>query len=215
MNRILPREKLRKIGVKNLRDDELIAIIIGTGNKKENVLKLSKRITNTIGMKNLKNVDIETLLQIEGLGIAKATRIISAIELGRRLFSNSNQVIRSTEDIYKVLIPYLNEQSEVLLAVLLDGHKRLIRVEMIAKGRKNIVNVHYRDIVESCILNNANYIILAHNHPSNNLKPSFEDVEFTRNLKKFLKNLEIELLDHIIFSKVGFYSILNDEPFSI
>ncbi len=187
MNKILPREKLIKLGVKNLKDEELIAIIIGTGNKNEDVFQLSRKIVNTIGLKNLKDIDIKTLLQIDGLGIAKASRIISSIELGRRLFSNSGEIIKSLDDIYKILIPYTSETSEILLAILLDGYKRLIRVEMLAKGRKNIVNVHYRDIVEICILNNANYLILAHNHPSNSLIPSSQDIEFTKKLKQFLK----------------------------
>ncbi|MEO0143880.1 MAG: DNA repair protein RadC [candidate division WOR-3 bacterium] len=209
MNKILPREKLIKLGVKNLKDEELIAIIIGTGNKNEDVFQLSRKIVNTIGLKNLKDIDIKTLLQIDGLGIAKASRIISSIELGRRLFSNSGEIIKSLDDIYKILIPYTSETSEILLAILLDGYKRLIRVEMLAKGRKNIVNVHYRDIVEICILNNANYLILAHNHPSNSLIPSSQDIEFTKKLKQFLKHLEIELLEHIIFSKNGYFGILN------
>jgi len=209
MTKILPREKLKKLGVHNLKDEELISIILGTGNKKEDVFKLSKKIINAFGLKHLKNINLETLLQIEGLGLAKASRILCAIELGRRLFSNSNEIIRNLEDAYKILIPYLNENSEVLIAILLDGYKRLIRTEMLAKGRKNIVNVHYRDIVEVCILNNANYLILAHNHPSNNLRPSNEDIEFTKKLKAFLKHLEIELIEHIIFSKNGYIGLLN------
>jgi DNA repair proteins len=127
------------------------------------------------------------------------------------MFSNfNNEVIRSLDDIYKILIPYTYENNEVLIAILLDGHKRLIRTEMLAKGRKNIVNVHFRDIVEVCILNNASFLILAHNHPSNNLKPSNEDLEFTRKLKQLLKHLEIELLEHIIFSKNGYISLINN-----
>jgi len=210
MNKILPREKLKKFGVKNLKDEELLAVIIGTGYKKENVFKLSKKIIDLFGLKNLKDVSIDTLLQVEGLGLAKASRIICAIELGRRMFSSfNNEVIRNLDDIYKILIPYTYENSEVLIAILLDGHKRLIRSEMLAKGRKNIVNVHFRDIVEVCILNNASFLILAHNHPSNNLKPSIEDLEFTKKLKQLLKHLEIELLEHIIFSRNGYIGLIN------
>ncbi len=209
MNRILPREKLIKLGVKNLKDEEILAILIGTGNKNEDVFKLSKKIINTIGLKNLRSITIDTLLQVDGLGIAKASRILCAIELGRRLFSSLDEVITSLDDVYRILTPYASSSGEILIALLLDGYRRLIKVEMLAKGRKNIVNVHYRDIVETCILNGANYLILAHNHPSNNLTPSLEDLEFTKNLKQFLKHLEIELLDHVLFSKNGYISLLN------
>lgn len=209
MSKILPREKLKKLGVSNLKDEELLAIILGTGSKNEDVFKLSKKIVNTFGVKGLKSIDLETLLQVDGLGLAKASRILCAIELGRRMFSQSNEVIRNLEDVYKILLPYANENAEVLIAILLDGYKRVIKIEMLAKGRKNIVNVHYRDIVEACILNNANYLILAHNHPSNNLKPSSEDLEFTKNLNNFLKHLEIELIEHVIFSKIGYIGLLN------
>ncbi|MCS7245476.1 MAG: DNA repair protein RadC [candidate division WOR-3 bacterium] len=209
MNKILPREKLKKLGVNNLKDEELLAIILGTGSKNEDVFKLSKKIINTFGIKGLKSINLETLLQIDGLGLAKASRIICAIELGKRIFSQSGEIIRSLDDVYKILIPYTYENSEVLVVVLLDGFKRVIRVEMLAKGRKNIVNVHYRDIVEICILNSANYIILAHSHPSNNLKPSNEDLEFTKKLANFLKHLEIELIEHVIFSKIGYIGLLN------
>ncbi len=209
MNRILPREKLIKLGVKNLKDEEILAILIGTGNRNEDVFKLSKKIINTIGLKNLRSITMDTLLQIDGLGIAKAGRILCAIELGRRLFSSFDEMITSLDDIYRILTPYTSTSSEILIALLLDGYRRLIKVELVAKGRKNIVNVHYRDIVEICILNGANYLILAHNHPSNNLTPSAEDLEFTKNLKQFLRHLEIELLDHVVFSKNGYISLLG------
>ncbi len=207
---MLPREKLLKVGVENLTDEELIALILGTGNRKEDVFQLSRKILSILGTTGLKRMDVKQLASMDGLGIAKASRLVSAVELGRRLFSYDGRSISSMEEVFSMLRKYSYERQELLVVFYLDGGMRLIREELVAKGRGNVVNVHVRDIVQGAFENHASYLILAHNHPSGILKPSEEDLKLTKKISDVLRELEMELVEHVIFSKEGYICMLRD-----
>lgn len=205
-----PREKLQKLGVNALKDYELMAILLGTGIKGKDVMSLSKEIIKLI-KNDFENLDLEKLLSIHGLGSAKASQILSAIELSKRyLIQNQSIKITSAQNVYDELKPYKNKQQEYFIALYLDGANNLCETKIITIGTLNQSLVHPREVYSYAIEKRCASIIVAHNHPSGILKPSSEDIEVTQRLKESGKILGIELLDHVIFTKDGFIS-LRDE----
>ncbi|QCT94628.1 JAB domain-containing protein [Caminibacter mediatlanticus TB-2] len=200
-----PREKLIKKGLKALKDYELMAILLGSGVKNKDVLKLSKEIINLF-QKDFNLLNLEKLLSIHGLGIAKASQILSAIELSKRYLIKQNKKITSPKDIYYELKEYQNKKQEYFIALYLDGANYLCFKEVITIGILNQSLVHPREVFAPAIENRCASIIIAHNHPSGELIPSEADIKVTKRLKESGKILGIELLDHIIISKDGFYS---------
>jgi len=205
-----PREKLKKLGTNALKDYELMAILLGTGVKGKDVISLSKEIVRLI-QKDFDNLDLEKLLSIHGLGSAKASQILSAIEISRRyLIQNQNIKISSAKDVYEDLKGYKNKNQEYFLALYLDGANHLVKTEVITIGTLNQSLVHPREVFSYAIEKRCASIIVAHNHPSGILKPSNEDINVTKRLKDSAKILGIELLDHVVFTKDGFYSFQEE-----
>ncbi|BCD68816.1 DNA repair protein RadC [Nitratiruptor sp. YY09-18] len=204
-----PREKLLEKGVKALKDYELVAILLGSGVKGKDVIKLSREIIKLF-QQDFDGIDIERLLQIHGLGIAKAAQIVSAIELSKRYLLKQHKTITSPKDVYEELKEYFDKKQEYFIAFYLDGAKRICEKRVITIGTLNQSLVHPREVFAPAIENRCASIIVAHNHPSNNLTPSKEDVLITERLKQSGKILGIELLDHIIFSKEGFVSLQEE-----
>ncbi len=200
-----PREKLLKNGVKNLKDYELVAILLGSGIKGKDVIKLSKEIIKLF-QNDFENMDVEKLLQIRGLGVAKASQIISAVELSKRYLIKQNKKITSSKDVYEELKDYGDKKQEYFLAVYLDGANHICDVKVITIGILNKSLVHPREVFAFAIENRCASVIVAHNHPSAVLEPSEGDIEVTKRLKKSGEILGIELLDHIILSKNGYFS---------
>ncbi len=156
-------------------------------------------------------MDLEKLLNIHGLGRAKASQIISAIELSRRyLIDTQTYKISSSKDVYEELIEYKNRQQEYFIALYLDGANNLLDKKIITIGTLNQSLVHPREVFAYAIEKRCASIIVAHNHPSGILSPSSEDINVTKRLKESAKILGIELLDHIIFTKEGFYSFQEE-----
>jgi len=204
-----PREKLIAKGVKALQDYELVAVLLGTGIKGKDVFQLSREIVKLLE-KEFDTLTLEKLLRVHGLGSAKASQIISAIELSRRYLIKSNKKISSASDVYEELKEYRNKQQEYFLALYLDGANHLCETKVITIGTLNQSLVHPREVFAPAVEKRCASIIVAHNHPSGILSPSYEDMEVTRRLKESAKILGIELLDHVIFTKEGFLS-LRDE----
>jgi len=204
-----PREKLIAKGVKALQDYELVAVLLGTGVKGKDVFQLSREIVKLLE-KEFDTLTLEKLLRVHGLGSAKASQIISAIELSRRYLIKSNKKISSASDVYEELKEYRNKQQEYFLALYLDGANHLCETKVITIGTLNQSLVHPREVFAPAVEKRCASIIVAHNHPSGILSPSYEDMEVTRRLKESAKILGIELLDHVIFTKEGFLS-LRDE----
>lgn len=204
-----PREKLLQKGVNSLKDYELVAILLGTGVKGKDIFKLSREIVKLLE-KEFDTLSLEKLLSIHGLGVAKASQIISAIALSRRYLIKTNRKILNAKDIYEELHPYKSKQQEYFLALYLDGANHLCETKVITIGTLNQSLVHPREVFAPALEKRCASIIVAHNHPSGILKPSYEDIEVTKRLKEVSKILGIELLDHVIFTKDSFLS-LHDE----
>ncbi len=201
-----PREKLEKKGIKALKDYELMAVLLGSGTKDSDVLKLSREIVRKF-KNNFENITLESLLQIHGLGKAKASKIISAIELSRRYLIKQNAKITSPEQIFDELRDFKNKQQEYFIVITLDGANHIIEKRVVFIGTLNHSLVHPREVFADALTDRAASIIIAHNHPSGNLEASKEDINITNRLKDSAKLLGIDLMDHIIFSKDGFISL--------
>jgi DNA repair protein RadC len=204
-----PREKLLSKGASSLKDYELVSILLGSGIKGKDVFKLSREIVKLFE-DDFSNLNIEKLLSIHGLGVAKASQIISAIELSKRYLIKQNKKINTANDVYEELREYRNKQQEYFLALYLDGANHLCETKIITIGTLNQSLVHPREVFAPAIEKRCASIIVAHNHPSGVLTPSSEDIEVTNRLKESAKILGIELLDHVIFTKDGFLS-LNEQ----
>ena len=199
----LPRERLAKYGVGKLQDHELLALLLGSGIKNINVLELSKKILKNIEKDGVDKITLENLLEIKGLGKAKASQIIAVIELGKRLHSNRNPEILSAKDIWNLCADFRNSKKEHFVTFYLDTQGRLIERQIISIGTLNNSLVHPREVFEPAIKLSTASIIIAHNHPSGTLEPSKEDKQVTERLKQAGELLGVEVLDHIILSKLG------------
>ena len=204
-----PREKLLKKGASALKDYELVAILLGTGIKGKDVIKLSKEIVKLF-QDNFTTLNIEKLLQVHGLGTAKASQLISAIELSKRYLIKENKKISNASDVYEELKEYRNKQQEYFLCIYLDGANHICQTRIITIGTLNQSLVHPREVFAPAVENRCASIIVAHNHPSGVLKPSREDMLVTDRLKQSGKLLGIELLDHIVFGKDGYFSMKDE-----
>ncbi|MCH9813020.1 MAG: DNA repair protein RadC [Epsilonproteobacteria bacterium] len=200
-----PREKLAQKGAQSLKDHELLAILLGSGTKDKDVLKLSREIIKLFE-KDFDTLNLEKLQDIHGLGLAKASQILSAIELSRRYLIKQNRRIKHAKDIYEELLDFTNKKQEYFIAITLDGASHIIDTRVIFIGTLNQTLVHPREIFAYAISDRAASIIIAHNHPSGELRPSLEDKLVTQRIHEVSQIMGIELLDHLIISKKGFYS---------
>lgn len=198
-----PRERLVKYGSSVLSNAELMAIIIGTGNKNESAIMLSQRLLSEgRGLKYLMDTGIERLSEIKGIGVAKAAKLKAAIELGRRLALsgyNDSYVIRKPDDVISLLMDemrYLNK--EYFKVVMLNVKNKVIAVDTISIGSLNTSIVHPREVFKAAIERSASSIILVHNHPSGDPNPSKEDIDVSNRIYKSGNILGIKVLDHII-----------------
>lgn len=211
-----PRERLEKYGVENLSNEELLAIILKTGSKKQNVKELANNILCTYkSIKNLKDLRINNLIKINGIGRVKAIELLASLELGRRVYEevDYNDLVSLTNP--KIIINYFNKiftdvKQEYFYVVYLDSKNKFIDKKLIYKGILNKSLVHPRDIFKEAYLLSACNFICIHNHPSGDATPSIEDVEVTRKLKEIGILHGINLLDHIIVGNNNYYSFYED-----
>lgn len=203
----LPREKLEKYGAKKMFDHELLAIVLGSGIKGLNVLRLSKRIVKRVRREGVEKISLRDLLAEKGLGKAKALAILAVLELGRRLHVENVSEIVSPRDAWKLCSDIHESKKEHFLALYLDTQGRLIERHIISIGTLNSSLVHPREVFEPAIMLHAASVIAVHNHPSGSCRPSSEDIEVTKRLSDAGDLLGITLLDHIIVSKQGFISL--------
>lgn len=204
-----PREKLIKKGAKALKDFELVAILLGSGIKGKDVIKLSKEIVK-LYEDDFSSLTLDKLLSIHGLGVAKASQLISAIELSKRYLVKQNKKITNASEVYEELKEYRDKKQEYFLCLYLDGANHICETRIITIGTLNQSLVHPREVFSPAVEHRCASIIVAHNHPSGILSPSSEDIKVTQRLKESGKLLGIELLDHVIFTKDDFIS-LKDE----
>lgn len=207
-----PREKLKKYGVKNLSDEELIAIILRCGTKNMSV----KDLAITIKKKHPKLNDLSylELTKINGMGEVKAITLVAAIELGiRSTYNDDLEKINFNKastiyDYFKNKISSLKQEN--LIAIFLDNKNKLISFKTIFIGTINMSISHPREIFKEAIKNSAVFLILVHNHPSGDPLPSKADINFTNQVYKTSKVIGIPLLDHIIIGNNKYYSFYDN-----
>ena len=205
-----PRERLKLKGVEALKKHELIAVMLGSGVKGQDIFKISKAIAKLLDESEHQNITLKDLTSIRGVGESKAMQILASLELGRRYLIKERQRIESASDIWELLSEYHNRRQEYFLTVTVDGASRLIAKRVITVGILNQSLVHPREVFADAITDRAAGIIIAHNHPSGELIPSIQDRRVTQRLKEAGSILGIELLDHVILAKGGWYSFAEE-----
>lgn len=212
MEILLPREKLKKYGVDKLSDLELIALILKTGYKNNNVFTLSKKLLKVIIQVGIDNIKLETLLSIKGLGLSKSSEILASIELSRRLLKGKKtRIFLSPGDVANAMQDIVNSKKEHFVVFYLDSRNQEVVRDIISIGTVNSSLVHPREVFESAIKYNASSIIISHNHPSGDPSPSDEDLLITKKLLDAGEILGIELVDHVIVAKKNIFSFKNEK----
>ncbi|AFG38114.1 RadC family protein [Spirochaeta africana] len=203
-----PRERLHRYGAEGISDAELISVLIGSGGQGRSVTAIANDVVNLLDRVN-GSADLSRLTQIKGLGPAKTAILAAAIELGRRQLSLDRRRIRIPQDALPVLSHYADRQQELFLCTTLNGAHEVIRTHVVSVGLVNRTMVHPREVYACAIQDRAAAILVAHNHPSGNCTPSAEDREVTNRLGAAGRVIGISLLDHIIFTRSGYYSFLE------
>lgn len=209
-----PMEKLRQFGPEVLDDTELLAILIGSGTKKKNAIELASEIMNSrMTKRELLNASCDELMKIPGLGLSKSSRIIAGLRLGRRLSleeSFSKISFSNTKSVAEYFYEYfLYDDKEKFCTVLLDTKNKPIATIEISVGTLNASLVHPREVFKPAIKNSANKIILVHNHPSGDPRPSMEDIKVTKRLIEVGNIIGIEVLDHLIIGNNKYISLFE------
>lgn len=211
-----PREKLLGKGLNSLTDAELIAILIGSGNRNESAVELAKKILK--GVKNnlneLGKLTVEDLMASKGIGEAKAVTIIAALELGRRrklADVMAKKKISGSKDVFEFFQPVLADLPyEEFWILLLNRSNKIIEKFKISQGGISGTVIDVRMILKNAIEKLASSIILCHNHPSGNLQPSEADKKITTKLKDAARIMDMQVLDHLIITDSSFYSFADE-----
>lgn len=208
-----PREKLERKGAENISDEELIAILLGTGTKEANAVAVAKKILQQTPLKTLSEVTLTQLQKISGVGRVKALHIHAALELGRRVFSPTSitkTVIYSTNDAIAVCREFTNKKQEYMVVLYLNARHELLQKEIIGVGSLNALIIEPKEIFAPALITLCAEIIIIHNHPSGDPTPSEEDVSFTSRVQKAGEVMGILLVDHIVLSSTGFFSFRDE-----
>ena len=211
-----PREKLLQKGKLSLTDAELIAILIGSGNRDESAVELSKKILskNQNNLNVLGKQSVSQLMQFKGIGEAKAISIIAAMELGRRRRSEEaleKLKITSSNSVFEILQPILGDLAhEEFWILYLNNSNKIIEQFQISKGGITGTLVDVRITLRKALELGAVSLILAHNHPSGNLNPSEADKQLTIKLKTAAESMDIKILDHLIVTEKSYFSFADE-----
>ncbi len=208
-----PREKLKIKGVRSLSDSELLAIVIREGTRNKSAIDVAKEILEQFkDLNNLSASDYVQYMQIKGIGEAKAILLSAIFEIARRVHSVPLPIrkrIATTTDVTDYYIPmFKGYKSEIMIVLMLDSDNKFIREEVVSKGIINSTLADPREIFRTAIIANAASIMMIHNHPSGNPKPSKSDIELTKSIEDAGRLLDIPLNDHIIIAGDRYYSFL-------
>ena len=213
-----PYEKLEQKGEKYLSSAELLAIIIKTGTKEETSVQLAQRILNlndnkTNDLNFLQSLTLQELMRIKGIGRVKAIQIKAACEFAIRMFQTTNYkkvIINKPHDIAKIFMSELKfEKKEKLKEICLNNKNEVIKIDEIATGSTNFINVPVKDILYEPLKLGANKFVIVHNHPSGDSTPSNDDIVFTNKLYDYASLMGIELLDHVVIGNMNYTSIFD------
>lgn len=211
-----PREKLLLKGKAVLSDAELLAILIGSGTKSLSAVDLSKHILSSVNysLSELAKLTVKDLQKFKGIGEAKAITIVSALELGRRrkaADAPKRDRVTSSREVYELMRPELMDESvEYFYVILLNRANYVMKKQVISKGGMSGTVADPKLIFKSALEHSASAIILVHNHPSGNRKPSRADERLTKRLVDLGKELELPVIDHVIFTDVGYFSFADE-----
>lgn len=211
-----PMEKLASRGVHNLSEEELLAILIGSGTKEKNALELADYILRRrVHRPWLLKASLGDLMEVPGIGLAKASRIMAGLHLGKRLTEQKNFQAISLSDPQTVAdyfsAVYISEDREIFCCVLLDTKNRPLSNEIISIGTLNSTLVHPREVFRPAIREGANAVLLSHNHPSGEPEPSREDIAITLRLVEAGKIIGIPVLDHVIVGDKKYVSLKQED----
>jgi len=211
-----PREKMLSKGRDSLSDAELIAILIGSGNRQESAVGLSKRILASVNnnLNELASLSISDLIKFKGVGQAKAISIITAITLGRRTQLENAMVkpiIKSSTSVFNIMQPRIgNLTHEEFWVLYLNNSNKIIHSKQLSKGGVTGTLVDIRILFKKAIELLATGIVVCHNHPSGKITPSDSDKKLTQKIKEAGRILDVKLLDHLIITEKNYYSFADE-----
>ena len=211
-----PREKLLYKGKASLSDAELVAILIGSGNREESAVALCKRILASAdnNLSELGKLSVEQLMKFKGIGEAKAITITAAMELGRRRRGEEalrKNKITSSASVFELMQPIIGElQHEEFWIIYMNNSNKVIQKNQLSKGGITGTLVDVRLVLKNALQVGATGLILAHNHPSGTLKPSEADKQITQKLKMAAESLDIKVLDHLIITEKAYFSFADE-----
>lgn len=211
-----PREKFLLKGINSLSDSELLAIILRSGSREETAIELARKILNSVNQSwhQLSLLSIKDLMKFKGVGEVKAIAVATALEIGRRRAAQEipeKSSITCSNDGYQILKKYLSDiRTEEFWAIFLNQNNRVLHFAQLTQGGINQSIVDVRVLFKTALDHFSTGIIVAHNHPSGNLKPSKEDIDITQKIKEAGKILNIQLLDHLIITQNSYFSFSDD-----
>ena len=211
-----PREKFLLKGKSAVSDSELLAIIMGSGNREESAVELARRILNSVEntWHRLSLLSIKDLTKFKGVGEAKAISIATALEIGNRKSQQEvleRQQISSSKDAFEILQPHLSDlQTEEFWAIFLNHQNKILYKTCLFRGGIASSVADVRVVFKTALEHFSTQIIVAHNHPAGSLKPSKEDINITQKIKDAGKLLDIDLLDHLILTQNKYYSFKDE-----
>lgn len=209
-----PRERLKEVGQSNLTNIELLSIILKSGTKEKNVKDLSIELLKKYSLLELKDVSINDLISIKGIGEAKAIELIASIELGKRIFLKETKKLVKLDDPVKIWESskyiFNGKKQEYFYTYYFNTKQELIEKKLLFIGTINQSTTHIREVFKEAYKVSASYIICLHNHPSNDVTPSKADKEFTQALFEIGKIQGIPVLDHIIVGDNKYYSFYEN-----
>jgi DNA repair protein RadC len=211
-----PREKLMLKGRHTLSNSELISILLGTGSKGSTALETAKDILQRSNgsLMALSRLGVEELQEVRGVGMAKAVTLVAALELGRRRRSAEippNKAITGSRDAFEIAYEELSDSHHEKFAILLlNRANRLIRKVVVSEGGFSGTVADPKRIFSAALAHKASSIILAHNHPSGNVRPSDSDVQLTHKLQKAGEHLDLPILDHLIVGDENYFSFADE-----
>lgn len=195
-------------GAASLSDRELLAVLLGSGTTGVDVLEVAGLVAKEIDKRGLA-IRVDDLRTIPGMGVAKAMQVLAALEFARRRIKPDGLKITTPADVLPLIRHYADRRQEHFLTITINGANEVLNVRVISIGLVDRTPVHPREVFADAVADRASGIIVAHNHPAGNLEPSPADRSVTKQLKEAGAIMGIQLLDHIIFDRKGYYSFLE------
>jgi DNA repair protein RadC len=200
-----PREKMLKKGAQALSDFELLEVVIGNGNHRTDVGTIARQVQKHLN-RSPSTINHESLTSIKGVSTATASKILAALELAKRHLLRDVEPLKNLQDIIARLDDLRNKQQEYLICLSLDGGQRLIAMRTITVGTLDSLLAHPREIFADAIADRAACVIVAHNHPSDDVTPSQKDIALTQQLAAAGQLVGVNLRDHIILTRTEYFS---------